>query len=97
MSTTSLKLPDELKESIQRFAAEDGLSPHAFMVRTLEHAVRRAETRRSFIAEGEASLDEVQSGGTVYAAKDVHDWMRASLRGKAAAAPKPVNPPRRRA
>ena len=90
MSTTSLKLSDQLKASIQSFAAQDGVSAHAFMINALERAVERANARKAFIADAEASLDEALNGGPVYAAEDVHRWARASLRGKAAAEPKPL-------
>lgn len=93
MSTTSLKLSDELKAEIQRFAAQHGVSTHAFMVRTLEDAVARAQRRRTIIDEAEASLDEVLAGGPVYAAEDVHRWARARLAGRSTAAPKPMERP----
>lgn len=97
MSTTSLKLPEELKAEIQQFAAQDGISAHAFMVRALEGAVTRAQQRKSFIDEAEASLDEVLAGGATYAAEDVHRWARARLAGEEAALPLPLTPPRQRA
>lgn len=97
MSTTSLKLPEELKAEIQQFAAQDGISAHAFMVRALEGAVTRAQQRKSFIDDAEASLDEVLAGGATYAAEDVHRWARARLAGEDAALPEPLTPPRPRA
>lgn len=90
MTTTSLKLPEDLKAEIQRFAAQDGISAHAFMVRTLEQAVERASARHAFVAAAEASLAEVRTGGAVYAADDVHRWMKARLRGESAARPAPA-------
>ena len=38
MATTSLKLPDELKERAAKAAQELGISPHAFMVDAIRHA-----------------------------------------------------------
>lgn len=97
VTTTSLKISDDLKERIQHFAAESGLTPHAYMVRTLAQAVDREQTRHDFIAAGEASLDAVRAGGAVCAGDAVHSWVLDSLSGKAAPAPRPLNPARKRA
>jgi predicted transcriptional regulator len=85
-----LKLSDELKTSIQSFAAQDGVSAHAFMINALERAVARAKARKALIADAEASLDDALDGGPLYAAEDVHRWARARLRGEKAAEPKPL-------
>ena len=60
-TTTTLKLPDELKARIAAAADSAGKSPHAFMVAALEAETRRAELRRDFVnsalkAEQELSL-----------------------------------------
>ena len=94
MSTTSLKLPDALKESIQDCAAEENISAHAFMVRTLESEVRRRRLRTEFLADAHAAAAEIDAGGPVYALEDIRDWIKARIRsratGDAVAEPKPV-------
>jgi predicted transcriptional regulator len=97
MSTTSLKLPDELKANIRQFAEQDGVSAHAFMVRALEGAVTRAQARKAFLDDAEASLDDALAGGPVYAAEDVHRWARARLRGEQSPEPKALRMPKTRA
>ena len=52
MSTTTLKLPEELKERIAAAAADAGKSPHAFMVEALAAQTGLAERRRVFVARG---------------------------------------------
>jgi len=79
MTTTSLKLPEELKSRIQALASHQGFSSHAFMVNALERAVAQAEARRSFIADAEASLEDIRNGGPVYAAEDVREWLKARI------------------
>ncbi|WP_218509812.1 hypothetical protein [Variovorax sp. dw_308] len=79
MATTSLKLPEELKTRIQSLASHHGFSSHAFMVSALERAVEQAEARRSFIEAAGASLEDVRNGGPVYAAEDVHQWVKARV------------------
>lgn len=94
MTTTSLKLSDELKGDIQHFAAQENLSAHAFMVRTLEAEARRRRQRAEFLADAEAAAAEIDAGGPVYAAEDVRTWAKARIRarttGEAVPEPLPV-------
>lgn len=82
MSTTSLKISDALKQDIQQFAAMDSVSSHAFMVNALESEVRRRRLRAEFVAEAEAAAAEIDAGGPVYAAEDVHAWVKARIRSR---------------
>lgn len=94
MTTTSLKLPDDLKENIQRIAAQCKTSPHAFMLQTLESEVQRRTLRAAFLAEAQASADEIDAGGPVYALADVHVWVKEKIgshaTGQNVKDPKPV-------
>ena len=83
MVTTSLKLPDELKESIQRIAAQCSTSPHAFMLETLESEVKRRTLRAAFLAEAQAAAADIDAGGPVYALDDVHVWVKAKIASRA--------------
>jgi len=80
MSTTSLKLSDELKQTIQHFAQEERVSAHAFMLRALEDEVRRRRQRAEFLAEAQAAAADIDAGGPVYAAEDVFEWLHARIR-----------------
>ena len=83
-STTTLKLPEELKARIVSAAQASGKSPHAFMVEALEAQARLAEMRQSFMD------DEVDAGGELYAMEDVQAYILARTSGKAAKRPKPI-------
>lgn len=89
-STTTLKLPEPLKARIAPIAAAAGKTPHAWMVEALEAQAALAEMREAFIADAETSAAEVDAGGPVYAAEDVHAYIVARAAGKAASRPKPV-------
>ena len=56
MSTTSLKLPDELKQRAIAAAEKRGLSPHAFMIQAIDLAATAAEQRASFVSDAQARL-----------------------------------------
>jgi len=95
-STTTLKLPEPLKARIAPLADAAGKTPHAWMVEALEAQAALAEMREAFIAEAEASAAEVDAGGPLYAAEDVHAYIVARASGRAVRRPKPIRRPRRR-
>ncbi|MBV6325176.1 CopG family ribbon-helix-helix protein [Duganella violaceipulchra] len=51
MSTTTLKLPDELKQKAVAAAQDLGVTPHAFMVDAIRQATEAAEQRKQFVEE----------------------------------------------
>lgn len=95
-ATTTLKLPEPLKARIAPLAEAAGKTPHAWMVEALEAQAALAEMRESFIAEAEASAAEVDAGGPLYAAEDVHAYIVARASGKTTRRPAPVRRVRRR-
>lgn len=89
-STTTLKLPDALKERIAPLAEREGKTAHAWMVEALEAQAELAEKRRSLYADAEAAWQEVQETGQSYRAEDVHAYVLARAAGKPARRPRPV-------
>lgn len=87
-TTTTLKLPEELKARIASAAQASGKSPHAFMVEALETQARLAELRQSFIDDAISSATKVDAGGTLYAMEDVQAYILARTSGKTAKRPK---------
>lgn len=88
MSTTSLKLPDELKERAAAAARSRGVTPHAFMVEAIEQATAAAEERARFVAQAEAARESLRESGQGYDADAVHDYLRGRITGKRAPRPK---------
>jgi predicted transcriptional regulator len=95
-ATTTLKLPEPLKARIAPLAEAAGKTPHAWMIDALEAQAALAEMREAFIAEAEASAADVDAGGPLYAAEDVHAYIVARAAGKRARRPLPVRRARRR-
>ncbi|HOY86615.1 MAG: hypothetical protein V9G21_08920 [Methylotenera sp.] len=81
MATTSLKLPDTLKERVAKLAEAAGKTPHAFMVEAIEHETRRNEKYQAFLAEAETSWQEYQKTGQAYDADEVNAYFRAKIQG----------------
>lgn len=87
-TTTSLKLPDELRARAASAARAQNMTPHAFMVQAIELAATAAEQRAGFIADALAARREALSSGKAHAADDVHDYLRERASGKAVSRPK---------
>lgn len=88
--TTSLKLPDELKEKVSTLSHGVAQTPHAYMVEAIAQKVARDEKRRAFLEDGLRSQEEVARTGVVYAFEDVNRWARAIAKGEKARKPRPI-------
>lgn len=87
MSTTSLKLPDELKARAASAAQELGLSTHAFMIDAIRQAAEAVEQRSLFVAEAQTARAEMLQSGLGYDASDVRSYLRQRLSDKQSAKP----------
>lgn len=81
MATTSLKIPEELKQRTIHAAQQLGQSPHAFMLNAIERTVQASEQRASFVAEALAAEQEMLASGQGYAADEVHAYIKARVAG----------------
>lgn len=88
MPTTSLKLPDDLKQRAVAAAQRQGVSPHAFMVNAIEQAAIAAECRANFIADAHAARKQMLDTDKGYNSDEVHAYIQARIAGKKAAKPK---------
>ncbi len=88
-STTTLKLPRELKARIARLARKTGRTPHSLMIDALERQTAREERMEQFVKEALEADKAIETGGEVYAADDVHAWLARLARGERAPRPKP--------
>ena len=88
-STTTLKLPQQLRARVTALAKKSGRSPHSLMLEAIERHTSREERMREFVKEALAADRDIDQGGEVYAAADVHAWMERLATGKKTARPKP--------
>lgn len=87
MSTTSLKLSDELRQRATKAAQELGVSPHAFMVDAIRQAAEAVEQRSEFVAQALAARDEMRRDGSGHDAADVRTYLRRRIADGQAARP----------
>lgn len=88
MTTTSLKLPDELKARAASAAKTRGITTHAFMLEAIREATTATEQRAAFVAAAQAARDDMLHSGRGYAADEVHQYLHARASGAPARKPK---------
>jgi predicted transcriptional regulator len=81
-STTSLKLPEEIKMQAISAAKDLGITPHAFMVEAIKQASINAELRRSFIEDSNNARNGVLKDGKVYESDKVFKHLKARIADK---------------
>lgn len=89
MSTTSVKLPPQLKARVAALAKKTGRSAHSLIVEAVERQTTAEERMEQFVAAALAADADVERTGEVYRADDVHKWLKRLAAGKAAPRPKP--------
>ena len=82
VSTTSLKLTDEIKLQAANAAKDLGITTHAFMVEAIKQASINAELRRSLIEDANNARKEVLQEGKVHDAEKVFKHLKARIAGK---------------
>ena len=82
VSTTSLKLPEEVKLQAMTAAKDLGITPHAFMVEAIKQASINAELRRLFIEDSNNARNEVLKDGKVYESDKVFKHLKTRIAGK---------------
>jgi predicted transcriptional regulator len=82
MGTTTLKLPEELKERVASVVNGTGRTAHAFMVEAIEQQTRLAEQRRQFVDAALAADREFARSRKGYALEDVAKYLLARAAGK---------------
>jgi len=91
--TTSLKLPQDLKEKVSKLAHGVAQTPHAYMVEAIVEKVARDEKRREFVESGLSATAEFKRTGVAYSHKEAMRFARARAKGRKARRPKPIRVP----
>ena len=89
MSTTTIRLPVELKSRIDKLASAAGKSSHAFMIDALAQAAESNEREREFDAEVNRRWAKFQRTGEYISLEDMRDYALARAAGKNPPRPKP--------
>ena len=87
MSTTTIRLPDELRARIEKLAVARGSSAHSFMVEALARAAEEEERQLDFAAEAERRLRHMARTGEYLTLDDLRPYALALARGEKPARP----------
>jgi predicted transcriptional regulator len=88
MSTTTLRLPADLKVRIARLAEKSGKTPHSVMLDAIAQKVEEEELRASFHAEADARFAEMMQSGAGIPWHDMRTYLKSRAGGKTARAPR---------
>ncbi|MBI5278802.1 MAG: DUF1778 domain-containing protein [Burkholderiales bacterium] len=88
MSTTTIRLTDELKRRIARAAEQSGTTAHAFILEAIADKADRVERRAEFHATAEDRLARLAASGRSVGWKDMRGYLLERAHGKAPAKPK---------
>jgi predicted transcriptional regulator len=87
ISTTTLRLPDEVKARIERLAAAQGKSAHALMADALDETTVAMERRLASEVEAARRFAEYRRTGEYDTLEDMRTYLLARARGETAPEP----------
>ncbi len=87
MSTTTIRLPEDLKERVSQAADRAGTTSHGFILAAIAEKVDREELRGDFNAVAEHRYAEILATGKAVPWSDMRRWLEDRVAGKKAARP----------
>jgi predicted transcriptional regulator len=92
MSTTTIRLPEELRARVAELAKRAGLTPHGYILEAISEKTQQETLRADFNAVADARLAAIAAGGNTL------PWhkVRATLEKRAAAKAGKSSPARKR-
>jgi len=79
MSTTTIRLSDELKARVSRVADEAGTTTHNFILEAIAEKTDSAERRGAFVAEARARYQAILAGAATLPWAEVRKQWMATL------------------
>jgi len=83
----SIRLPDSVKKRVDKLAAAQDRTSHAFMVDAIREKVDAEEAKAAFVAEARSRLARMKRAGTGIPAREAFDYLAAKAKG--ASPPRP--------
>lgn len=82
MSTTTIRLPDELKARIAAAAERNGVSAHGFILEALAEKTEQEERRAEFLATARKRHEDILAGAKTVPWNEVRQYLRDRIAGK---------------
>ena len=87
MSTTTIRLPDELKARVAEAAKQAGTTSHNFIIAAIAEKTDRAEQRAAFHALADQRYAEFLESGKSIPWEEARSYLKDRLAGKAVKRP----------
>jgi predicted transcriptional regulator len=87
MSTTTIRLPDELKEKIARVAKREGMTAHSFILEAVAEKAALAEQRNDFLSVAESRYADIVASGKTIPWADMQRYLKDRASSKKATRP----------
>ena len=82
MSTTTIRLPEELKARVAEAARKAGASTHSFILEAITEKTEAQELRNEFYAEAQRRWEEFQRTGKAVPLEEMRDYALGLARGE---------------
>lgn len=89
MSTTTIRLPEELKTRLAAAAKQAGTTPHNFILQAIAEKTAQEEQRSAFHAEAEARYARIVATGEIIPWEDMRTYLEGRMAGKSVQRPTP--------
>ena len=87
MTTTTIRLPEELKSKVTAAAARSGTTAHAFILEAIAEKTANEEHRADFDTQAEARYAKVVATGMTIPWSEMREYLQARVAGKSAPLP----------
>jgi len=89
MSTTTIRLPQDLKERVARAAERAGTTTHGFILEAIAEKAEREERQGEFRDTAEQRYAEIVASGKTVPWKEMRRYLERRLTSNKIARPKP--------
>lgn len=87
MSTTTIRLPDELRARVAEAAKQAGTTSHSFILEAIAQKADEVERRSDFHAVAEERYARILETGKTIPWEDMRSYLQARIAGKPARRP----------
>ena len=87
MSTTTIRLPEDLKARVAAAAERTGKTPHSFILEAIAEKAEQEELRGAFDALAEVRYADIVASGRTIPWKEVRAYLEKRLAGRPARRP----------
>lgn len=89
MSTTTIRLPQDLKERVARAARRAGTTAHGFILEAIAEKAEQEELRGEFSDTAERRYAEVVASGRTVSWNEMRRYLERRIAGNKTTRPKP--------